>query len=315
MQLRSILEQTFSDFELILVDDGSPDNCGAICDEYARKDSRIHVIHQENGGLSAARNTGIEWVFANSGSEWLTFIDSDDWVHKEYLSVLYNAASMGNCTLSACGIFRTSDMEMPVFSEEATDCVEADDFYCGDIPGILPMVAVAKLYRRELFLNLRYPVGKLHEDEFTTYRAVYDAKNIAVSKALLYAYFQNPEGIMRSRWNPQKMEGIRAMEEQMAFAQKMNKTRLLEQASLTRCWLVLQQLREVRDLTEMDETARRCREELQEHLRIILKDKRNRKRYPFIVENIWIYEEAYPRFPLWKIMHAVYGAVKLLMNR
>jgi len=87
----SILDQSFRDFELILVDDGSPDNCGAICEEYARKDSRIHVIHQENGGLSAARNAGIDWAFENSNSQWLTFVDSDDWLHREYLNVLYRA--------------------------------------------------------------------------------------------------------------------------------------------------------------------------------------------------------------------------------
>lgn len=74
----SILVQTYRDFELILIDDGSPDSCGMICDEYAKSDSRIHVIHQENGGLSAARNAGIDWAFANSDSQWLTFIDSDD---------------------------------------------------------------------------------------------------------------------------------------------------------------------------------------------------------------------------------------------
>ena len=81
----SILAQTYTDYELILVDDGSPDACGAICDEYAVKDSRVHVIHQENGGLSAARNAGIDWAFANTESQYLTFIDSDDWVHPLYL--------------------------------------------------------------------------------------------------------------------------------------------------------------------------------------------------------------------------------------
>ena len=82
----SILAQTFTDFELILVDDGSPDNCGAICDEYAAQDCRVRVIHQENGGLSAARNAGIDWAFANSDSQWLAFVDSDDWVHPDYLA-------------------------------------------------------------------------------------------------------------------------------------------------------------------------------------------------------------------------------------
>ena len=82
----SILCQTYEDFEIILVDDGSPDTCGALCDEYARKDGRVHVIHQENGGLSAARNTGIDWAFANSTSRWLAFVDSDDWVCLLYTS-------------------------------------------------------------------------------------------------------------------------------------------------------------------------------------------------------------------------------------
>ena len=101
--VRSILGQTYADFELILVDDGSPDNCGVICDEYAAKDSRVVVIHQENGGLSAARNAGIDWVFANSDSQWLSFIDSDDWVHPEYLQRLLDAATYaGTCPLG-CG--------------------------------------------------------------------------------------------------------------------------------------------------------------------------------------------------------------------
>ena len=90
----SILRQTYQDFELILVDDGSPDRCGEICDEYARQDSRVHVIHKENGGLSDARNAGIDWVEANSDSQWLIFADSDDWVHPELLARLLDAEAV-----------------------------------------------------------------------------------------------------------------------------------------------------------------------------------------------------------------------------
>ena len=90
--VKSILEQTFFDFDLVLVDDGSPDSCGELCDEYAATDKRIQVIHQKNGGLSAARNSGIELCLKNSDSEWITFIDSDDWVHPRYLELLYEAA-------------------------------------------------------------------------------------------------------------------------------------------------------------------------------------------------------------------------------
>ena len=89
--VKSILAQTFSDFELILVDDGSPDSSGAICDEYASKDARVRVIHKENGGVSSARNAGLDWVYENSNSEYIAFIDSDDWIEKDYLQqLMYN---------------------------------------------------------------------------------------------------------------------------------------------------------------------------------------------------------------------------------
>ena len=90
--LDSLLNQTFVDFDLILIDDGSPDKCGGICEQYADSDKRVHVIHQKNGGLSAARNSGIEWSIAHSGSQWITFVDSDDWVHPQYLNILYETA-------------------------------------------------------------------------------------------------------------------------------------------------------------------------------------------------------------------------------
>ena len=105
----SILNQTFNDFELILVDDGSPDNCGKMCDEYAKSDNRVTVIHRKNGGLSAARNSGIEWAFNNSDSEWITFIDSEDWVHADYLKILLDYAQKFNTEVSICDFLRTSD--------------------------------------------------------------------------------------------------------------------------------------------------------------------------------------------------------------
>ena len=105
----SILSQTFTDFELILIDDGSPDRCGEICDEYQQRDKRVVVIHQSNGGLSAARNAGIEWCFENSNSSWFTFIDSDDWVHPEYLNDLLNAALEFQTKIIICRFCEATD--------------------------------------------------------------------------------------------------------------------------------------------------------------------------------------------------------------
>ena len=100
--VQSIVNQTYTNLEIILVDDGSPDNCPAICDEYAQQDSRIRVIHKENGGLSSARNAGIDWAFENSNSQWLTFIDSDDWIHPQYLELLPSAVTDNNTDIGSC---------------------------------------------------------------------------------------------------------------------------------------------------------------------------------------------------------------------
>ena len=169
----SILAQTFADFELILVDDGSPDNSGAICDEYAAKDPRITVIHQENGGLSAARNAAIDWVFTNSDSQWLTFIDSDDWIHAEYLARLLNAAVENQVSISACN-FEITTGDNPAIPPEQFDTTlwTPENFFVEH--NVTATTAWAKLYRKECFQTIRYPVGKIHEDEFTTYKILFE---------------------------------------------------------------------------------------------------------------------------------------------
>ena len=193
----SILGQTYADFELILVDDGSPDNCGAICDEYAAKDSRVVVIHQENGGLSAARNAGIDWAFANSDSQWLSFIDSDDWVHPEYLQRLLDAAMEHNVAVSICGYAETSGT-FPEISPDTTTPVlwNSEDFYVKD--SLHCTYAWGKLYRRDCFQVIRYPVGRLYEDQFTTYKILFHFKSLSVITVPLYAYFTNMDGITKS---------------------------------------------------------------------------------------------------------------------
>jgi glycosyltransferase involved in cell wall biosynthesis len=214
----SILAQTFRDFELILVDDGSPDNCGAICEEYAAKDSRIHVIHRENGGLSAARNSGIEWALANSDSQWLTFIDSDDWVHPQFLEVLVHGVQTSGAQAGMVGRSYVSEFDpgyttytsLPqaeIYDGEALFLSREWDFN----------YAWGKLYRKEDFRTLRYPEGKNFEDVFTTYQVFFQVEKIALMDEPLYFYFHNTEGISHSRWNAKEMVIFEGMRQQMAF--------------------------------------------------------------------------------------------------
>lgn len=287
----SILSQSFQDFELILVDDGSPDNCGRICEDYADRDSRIHVIHQKNGGLSAARNTGIDWAFAHSDSQWIAFVDSDDWVHPDFLRLLYEAVQQCRTSLSACGMLRTAGEPLPDISQRKPECMSADDYYCSEtVHGGLTAVAWNKLYHKSLLQTLRYPVGKLHEDEFTTYQAVYAAQKVGVVHENLYAYYQNPEGIMLSTWNPRRMHILEAFEQQIAFARETGNGRLLKKISLQYVLSVHEQLTRA-------ETA--FRKELRAKMRSALKLGRETEAFPKNADNLWAYEEAYPVKPFW----------------
>lgn len=289
--VNSVLNQTFFDFELILVDDGSPDRCGTICDLFAAEDSRIHVIHQKNGGLSAARNAGLDWVYANSDSQWIAFIDSDDWVHPVYLQELYKAAESTGCKISACGFFKTSEGPFPEIYGESSRCMSADDFYCSEaIHGGVTAVVWNKLYHRTLLEEIRFPAGKLHEDEFTTFRVVYNAGRIAVLEMPLYAYYQNPEGIMLSKWSPRRLHIVEAFEYQIAYASEHNLDQFYRKA--------------VRDLIYSIHSQLIASEEvyhaqLRIKYRIALQQGRACGVFPLCWDCLWAYEEAYPVKLFW----------------
>ena len=214
--LDSILAQTFKDFELILVDDGSPDNCGAICDEYAEKDSRFHVIHKKNGGLSDARNAGLDWVFSNSKSEWITFLDSDDWIHPKYLELLINAVKDSGSCISICGFINTTGEEQKDNEKSSSyELVDTETFFCEHT--LNAVIAWGKLYDKELFSDIRYPVGKLHEDEFTTYRLLFKTEKCAFVDRPLYYYYYNADSITKSEWHPKRLDVVEALFQSALF--------------------------------------------------------------------------------------------------
>ncbi|MBQ7043226.1 MAG: glycosyltransferase [Clostridia bacterium] len=215
----SILAQTHTSFDLILVDDGSPDDCGKICDDYAKKDARITVIHQENQGLSMARNAGIEWALKNSNSEWITFIDSDDWIHKDYLKVLYETTVKYDVDLSICNCIKTSDFDVEIKNVEAKVTLFApEDFWCFR----RYVGAWAKLYRKNHFKSIRYPEGLLYEDIFVTYRLLFMQPKVAYIENALYFYFLRDDSITQKKWTPKVLSQINGVKQQLKFFKNQN---------------------------------------------------------------------------------------------
>ena len=213
--VESILGQSYTDFELILVDDGSPDNCGAICDEYAEKDSRVVVIHQENGGLSAARNAGIDWAFANSDSQWLTFIDSDDYWYDRYLEVMLQAVTECNTLISTCNATVGEFSSDPAYY--VPQKYETEYAYCDRSIIRHRIPAWAKLYAKELWKDIRFPVGKLHEDCYTTHKLLFQTQELATVKARMYFVTPNPNSITHAKWSPKRLDAVYGMEEMLSY--------------------------------------------------------------------------------------------------
>ena len=190
--VESVMTQLPSESEVILVDDGSDDMCPMLCDQLANDDPRIHVIHQPNAGLSAARNTGIE---AAQG-EWITFVDSDDWLEdatlpKVMAEVLKHTDS--DIVEYPVEVYEGGNNEHRLTFDEKTYTDAAD--YWLDAKGFLHAYAWNKIYRRTLFSDIQYPVGRLFEDVPTTFLLIQKARAITTVPVGLYHYIANPQGI------------------------------------------------------------------------------------------------------------------------
>lgn len=234
----SILAQTFTDYELILVDDGSPDNCGKICDEYAGKDSRIHVIHKENGGLSDARNAGIDWAFANSDSEWITFIDSDDWVHHKYLEALYTGATKYACLISSMQLTKVkSDIDSNEYVNQRVEIsVESMEDVYTLFGKQVACYAPGRLYRKALWIDVRFPKSKKWEDVSTIYKVILKVEQIAFVHNDFYYYFFNNTGITCSEWTPSHFEEFKAYERQIKDKRIKEKTSICNRLKKQYLW-------------------------------------------------------------------------------
>lgn len=241
----SILSQTYQNFILILVNNGSVDRSGEICNRYAEADDRIVVIHQDDKGSAGGRNSGLDYVFQHGNSEWIAFIDSDDWISPIYLKELLDVAEKDG--IGVCGYKQTGKYEnnpLPTPLKHIT--MKTEDFYCDKL--VNAVVPWGKLLKKECFCSIRFPEGRSHEDEFITYRILFEYKQISYIDEPMYFYFYNPEGVINSKWIPKEMDKLDAIGEQIRFFKerylKKAYTRAIAYYYSTACYFLKQAKKE-----------------------------------------------------------------------
>lgn len=217
--VESIIHQSFADLEIILVDDGSKDNSGNICNQYAEKDKRVRVIHKENGGLSDARNCGLKVAT----SEFISFIDSDDYIDIDFYSVLLQAVREQNSDIAVSAICHFVSAEKLKIRkiDKAKLCYRDEAMKELIISKRISNSVCNKLFRRKLFEDIYFPVGKLYEDEYVTYKLFHKAQKVSIINSTYYYYRYNYNSITHSPFTEKELDRIYASEIKMQFYRKV----------------------------------------------------------------------------------------------
>lgn len=231
--IESIVNQTYQNLDIILVDDGATDSSGAICDEYARKDSRVHVIHKQNGGNGDARNAGL----ARAKGQWVVMSDNDDILHRRQVEVLL-AVAKGKSADIAVGWYRPFDVdETPRDEDIGADFLDRaevlsdrhlfDDAFIQKRSMILT-VPWSKICKRKLYEGIRYPAKSRHDDTWTTWKLYERARRTAFIPVILHYWRDDPNSFGRRRFDETHFEAMDAYREQLEYYRRQKRQRYVE---------------------------------------------------------------------------------------
>lgn len=230
--MQSVFAQTYKNLEIILVDDGATDSSGKMCDEYAKKDARVKVIHKENGGLSSARNTGMKEV----NGEYFSFIDSDDYIRVDYISKMYEYMLNDNADMVVCSFKKVvKDEEFRTVSACASEhyVFEKEMARYKILSRQVPIYAHGKLYKAELAKEMEFPVGRLHEDIPVTWNVIQYVNKMTYAKDEIYFYRQRVDSIINAKYRHGRMDQLYFSEEILAEFREKNE---YYYAAVSRCF-------------------------------------------------------------------------------
>ena len=280
--VNSILDQSYENLDIILVDDGSPDDCPLICDEYEKKDLRVRVIHKVNGGLSDARNAGIEII----RGEYVVFVDSDDFLETRYIERLVNCLESTNSDIAICDYYtfgeksfngcKLSENKSPeIFNNE-------NALKCALVGNPFALSAWGKLYKSSLFANVRYPKGKIYEDLGTIYKIIGLANKICYVPEKRYYYLIRKNSISYAKFSTKKMDMLFYSKEILSYIENYF-PQIVDEAKIRVAISAIDLLRDM-DLNKDKETVlcrEKCYDILKEYRGKVLRNNKVNVKYRF----------------------------------
>ena len=276
--VQSILAQTMEDFELLLVDDGSPDRCGEMCDAYARQDGRIKVIHQKNAGQAAARNRALDIA----KGEYFAFADSDDYIHPQAFETLLGNAKKHNAQISVGGYQPVTGLvDHAPLEDLPSQAWNGPEFlrHCLlDSVDKKPWVLWDKIFHRDCFQNIRFPEGRIYEDNAVVYRMIYEAETLADCDAKLYYYFFNEGSTVNQSFKLKHLDWLKVLEEMIPYFEKKQDQVLVDKLNKSYLFALTDLYQKVKAHLNEPAALAELREKLQKQYA------QEKKKYPITVK-------------------------------
>ena len=310
----SILNQSFSDFDLLLVNDGSPDSSGTICDEYAKRDSRVCAIHQENAGCSAARNTGIEYALKQSDSRWIAFVDSDDWLHRDYLKCLWELAEKTSAQMALCESIETSELieDAQVHLGEIA-VMEPEEAFVICYPRLLP--PWGKLIEKSLLTEIRFPVGMRYEDAAIMHLLVFAADRIAACQARLYYYYDNGDSFTRTAWTESRLQVVTVHRDRLDYLKEKGYEKAYRRELEEYAERITSNLCSLTDLLEEGNQYRLWFDDLRDKLRVAVQEAESIGAFRLDRERLMTYVYVGRGDTIWHAFRAMQRVWRKIMRR
>ena len=263
--LCSIVNQTYGNLEIIIVNDGSTDSSGTKCEDWRNKDSRIRVIHEKNIGLSGARNNALDIC----QGKWITFVDSDDVVDKSYVEVLLELAQKYQVDVAQCESIKLNKKKE--FIEIENGVMKSSEFL---LSKWFRVSAWGKIYKRKVFESKRYPLGRIHEDLALTYKIIYESEKVAYTNRILY--FQNVRDdsiTSKSRFYLKRLDALIFRNEQVEYYKSKNEKKLIDRAIRDYAYELLEYHEKTKKILKRPDIAKRIHEEYRKLWGELKKDK------------------------------------------